>query len=112
MPYLLGGRFFIGTMSFFKKLSSLFTPIGKNQDVNGFFVTAQCNRCGEILYARINLMNDLSIDYGHDDRMTFFCRKVLMGTQRCFQKVEVTMKFDGNRKLMEKEIKGGRFVDE
>lgn len=56
-------------------------------------------------------MNDLSIEYGNGDQVTYFCRKGLMGTQRCFQTIEVALKFDANKKLLAKEITGGKFVE-
>lgn len=97
-------------MSFFKKLASIFSTGKQSQDVYGLIITVQCNRCEETIQSRVNLMNDLSIEYGDDGLATYFCQKVLMGTQRCFQRIEVTLTFDANRKLLTKEIVGGKFV--
>jgi hypothetical protein len=35
-----------------------------------------------------------------------------MGEGLCFQRVEVNLTFDVNRKLINREISGGKFVDE
>jgi hypothetical protein len=37
-------------------------------------------------------------------------RKVLMGSGRCFQPIEVTLKFDEGRRLLERQITGGKFT--
>jgi hypothetical protein len=98
-------------MNFFRKLSSLFTGSVGSHDENSHFITVQCLRCGEIIQSRVNLANDLSLEYGEGEKMTYFCRKVLMGTQRCFQKVEVTLTFDGNRNLIDRQVTDGKFSD-
>jgi hypothetical protein len=70
--------------------------------------SVQCNRCGETIEGRINLANDLS---RNDDNNGYFVRKVVMGSGRCFQQVEVEMQFDANHKLLEKQARGGMFVE-
>ena len=97
-------------MSFFKKLSSLFTaPSITTRD--SYLVTVRCNRCGEEIQARINLNNDLSIDYGEGTgKTTYFCRKVLMGDKQCFQQIEVELTFDETKKLKGHQVHGGQFV--
>lgn len=71
----------------------------------------RCLRCGEVLAARINLLNDLSIDYERD---VYTVRKLVTGSgaNRCFQSVEIVLTFDKNRRLTERWIAGGTFVDE
>jgi hypothetical protein len=76
-------------------------------------IKVQCNRCGEILTARVNMANDLSIEYGSSGNPeSYSCRKVLQGGGRCFQSIEVILRFDSHRSLTEKEIHGGKFIDE
>jgi hypothetical protein len=70
--------------------------------------TVICNRCGESLEGRVHLANDLSAD---DEGEGYHAHKVLMGSGRCFQQVEVDLKFDASRKLLEREIQGGRFAE-
>jgi hypothetical protein len=94
-------------MGILKKITSLFTPGG---DAHAYRVKVRCNRCGEILVTRVDLRNDLSIEYGNGER--YFCRKVLIGDQRCFEKVEVQLEFNANRKLIDRQISGGEFVDD
>lgn len=96
-------------MSFFKKMSRLVSP---PPDANVHWVYVNCNRCGEKLRGRVNLSNDLSINYAGKGKDTYFCRKVIMGSGQCFQRVEVELAFDKNRKLINKEIQGGGFISE
>lgn len=99
-------------MSFFKRLSGLFTaPSRPEKPVT--WITVKCNRCGEIIKARIDLHNDLSINYGErEEDTTYFCRKMLMGSRQCYQQVEVELTFDSKRNLVQKEIRGGTFIEE
>lgn len=101
-------------MSIFKKISEFFSPTGprKAPDYSSY-ITVRCNRCGEIIQARIDLRNDLSIDYGETaSGNMYYCRKVLIGEQRCYQPIEVKLTYDSRHKLIERQITGGEFVDE
>jgi hypothetical protein len=76
-------------------------------------ISVKCNRCGEVLTARVNMANDLSVEYGPTGNpQSYSCRKVLQGSGRCFQTIEVLLKFDSRRSLQEKEIHGGKFIEE
>jgi len=59
----------------------------------------------------VDLSNDLSLDYG-GDQTTYFTRKVLIGEGRCFERIEVRLNFDKDRKLINCEIIGGEFISE
>ena len=69
----------------------------------------KCNRCGEIIEGRIDLDNDLSQDYDGDSNV-YFVRKGLLGNNRCFQQIEVEMKFTRERTLIEQHVTGGQFI--
>ena len=100
-------------MGLLKKLADIFNPPQRPDD-RSYWLTVQCNRCGEQICSRVDLRNDLSIEYGKGENAgtTYFCRKVLMGTGRCFQQIEVTLTFDANHALVDQQISGGKFVDE
>jgi len=66
-----------------------------------------CDRCGETIPGKVDLNYDLSLD----DEGGYHVRKVLMGDGRCFQQVEVGLKFDETKNLIEKKINGGKFVE-
>jgi hypothetical protein len=103
-------------MGLFKKIIEYLSSPG-DEDAHGYRIYARCNRCGEIIETRINLKNDLSIYYGDPvDLKTggkqphFFCRKILIGKERCFQQIEVKLTFDQNRNVLDRQILGGEFV--
>jgi hypothetical protein len=100
-------------MSFLKTLSDLFAGRARGGDETAYWIAVRCKRCGEVIRARVNLYNDLSVEYGGDDgQTTYMCRKLLTGnSQRCFQAVEVILTFDASRRLMDRQITGGAFVD-
>jgi hypothetical protein len=76
-----------------------------------YWLYVQCDRCGEIIEARVDLYNHLSIQYGDGNQPnTYFCRKVIIGGKRCYRQIEVLMTFDMNRRLIEQQITGGKFV--
>jgi len=92
-------------MGFLESMKSLLGG-GQEQDKAGYHVYVRCNRCGEALKARIDMRNDLS----HLEEGGFVVRKTLVGSQRCFERVEVTLTFDDNRKLVDREIVRGEFI--
>ncbi len=70
----------------------------------------KCDRCGEVIEGRVDLDNDLSLDY-EGDNTVYFVRKVLIGDNLCFQQMEVEMKFTPDRELIERQATGGKFVE-
>jgi hypothetical protein len=94
-------------MKLLKRLANLFSPTPS--PVPEYWIFARCNRCGEVLKTRVNLNNDLSVEY-EDKVASYFCRKILTGESRCFQRIEVELTFDPNRNLMNREIRGGQFI--
>jgi len=97
-------------MGLFKKIAQVFAPPGREEE-RAYWLYVQCSRCGEKIRARVDLYNDLSPLY-HETGVTYFSRKILIGQEHCFQKVEVEMNFDENRRLTERKISGGSFITE
>ena len=91
-------------MGFLKKL---FGGGMASSSTNFYTFNVKCDRCGEIIEGKVNMNNDLSLD----DEGGYHVRKVLMGSGRCFQQIEVAMKFDASRQLSDKQISGGKFVE-
>jgi hypothetical protein len=99
-------------VSFFKRLTRLFTSSAPSVDRSIYAVKVQCSRCGEIISTPVDLRNDLSAEYDEaTGATTYIGRKVLMGRQRCFQQIEVMLRFDEGHKLLDREINGGKFVE-
>jgi len=99
-------------MNLIKKLTTLFAAAAQGGG-HTYSLAVQCKRCGEVVRAQVNLSNDLSVEYDQDGKVTsYFCRKLLMGKQRCFQQIEVTLTFDAQRKLIDRKVTDGQFVEE
>ncbi len=94
-------------MNFLKQLFSFSQPNASPI----YPIAVKCNRCGEIIHAQINLNNDLSVEYSESGEQTYICRKMLMGKERCFQQIEVSLVFDANRKLVSEEVVGGKIIE-
>jgi hypothetical protein len=98
-------------MNLIKKLTTLFAAAAQGGG-NIYPLAIRCNRCGEIVRAQVNLSNDLSVEYDQDGKVaSYFCRKLLMGNQRCYQQIEVVLTFDAQRKLVDRKVIGGQFVE-
>jgi hypothetical protein len=93
-------------MNFLKKLFSGSSPAPHS---NSYSFTVKCNRCGEVIEGRINLNNDLSMEY-EDAGNVYYVRKELMGSSKCFQRIEVEMKFNASKQLIEKQAQGRTFA--
>ena len=91
-------------------LKRLFGGGSERSEKNYYIFHVKCNRCGEIIEGRIDLSNDLSLDYD-GDQTVYLVRKGLIGNNRCFQQIEVEMKFTAERQLLEQQATGGQFTN-
>ena len=102
-------------MDIFKRLADLFnSPTPASSRGTFYAVLVKCARCGEVVEGHINLNNDLSYEddeSGEGAASTMVVRKVLVGNARCFQPIEVVLRFDTNRRLLDRKITGGTFVE-
>ncbi len=94
-------------MNFFKKL---FTSAPSNPG-KFYEFDVKCKRCGEIIHGQVNVNNEPSLEFDEQGKAYFFCRKVLIGQNLCFQQIEATFKFNEQRGLLERQITGGEFAD-
>lgn len=100
-------------MKLLEKLATLFSATAQGGSIHSYPLVVQCQRCGEIIRTQINLANDLSVEYDeHENIKGYICRKVLIGKQRCFQPIQVTLTFDARRKLIDRTIEHGQFLQE
>jgi hypothetical protein len=90
-------------MNFLKRLASIFSAPSSSTG-RYYYIYVTCGRCGEKIRGRVDLQNELSIDYGVQEwadgettppsnEVTYFCRKGLNGG-RCCQTVEIELTFD------------------
>jgi len=97
-------------MNFLKKL---FGGISGSRQKEYYIFRVKCKRCGEIIEGRVDVDNDLSVEY-EDGGDIYYCRKVLIGSAEnlCYQQIEVTLKFNDKRKLIDRQIEsGGDFAE-
>lgn len=98
-------------MGFLKKLLGGFSA----QPTKRYYrFEVKCKRCGEILEGRVDLDNDLSVEYESGGDI-YYVRKVLIGDggNHCYQQIEVGFKFNKERKLLDQRIEsGGDFVED
>jgi hypothetical protein len=100
-------------MSFLKRLGKIFSSPPSKSD-RAVYLYVQCDKCGEMMQARVDLWNELSpeFDAKSENAVSYHCRKVLVGEKRCYQPIELTLKFDKNHILVEKQIHGGKYINE
>ena len=95
-------------MNFFQKI---LTPRPSNRGTFHKFAV-KCSRCGEIIHGQVNVNNDTSLEYDENGKAFFICRKVLVGDQLCFQRIEVVFKFNEMRGLLDRQITGGEYIED
>ena len=91
-------------------LKRLFSGDAAKPEKRYYTFHVKCNRCGEVIEGRVDLDNDPSLDYEGDNTI-YYVRKGLVGNSRCFQQIEVEMKFTPARTLIEQQATGGKFVE-
>lgn len=98
-------------MNILRRLKKIFTSAA--DDRSAYCIYVRCDDCGEKLHTRINVYNDLSVSYNDiENEITYFCRKTLIGSERCFRPIEIELTFDEQRQLIDKKIRGGQFISE
>ncbi len=75
----------------------------------GMYFYIRSRRSGEIVPVRLD-MNQLTPDYTDDRLSGYFTHKVVVG-QRSFERMEADFTFDANKRLTNKTVTGGEFVD-
>ena len=102
-------------MSFLQNFLKFFKPTSSATEDYSYRFWVQCQHCGEEIMGRIDLRNDLSIEYDDSGRLeSYVCRKIIMGSgeNHCFQQIEVNFRLDPNRRITEKTIQGGKFLEQ
>ena len=94
-------------MGFLKKI---FGGVTAKPEKRYYTFHVKCTRCGEVIEGRVDLDNDLSLDY-EGDSTVYFVRKGVVGNNRCFQQIEVEMRFTPARTLIEQDVTGGQFIN-
>ncbi|MCO6451429.1 MAG: hypothetical protein J5I90_11640 [Caldilineales bacterium] len=98
-------------MSFWTTIRKAILPdTADNLEARSHRLNVRCNRCGEVIPVRIDLLNDISPDYASGQ---YVVRKTVVGNgaNRCFERIEVTVYFDKNKRLLSQEAVMGEIVE-
>jgi hypothetical protein len=93
-------------MGYLDSLKSLFTASASGQEQDTHWIYVRCQRCGESIKTRLDLRNNLT----PRDEGGYIARKTLVGNQLCFERIEVTLIFDEQRRLVEQEALRGELI--
>ncbi len=91
-------------MDFLRKLFG-----GEPRDDSGLYFYIRSKRSGEIVRVRLDL-NQFTPLYEGDKLTGYFVRKTVVG-QRSFERMEAEFNFDANKRLIDKTVTGGEFVE-
>jgi hypothetical protein len=95
-------------MKFLERLRGLVGGEGRPRDPDGIYLYVRCDRCGQKLQVRADRRFDLMPDL---DEGGYVLRKEMMdGT--CFSLMYATVRFDGDKRVVSREIEGGEFITE
>ncbi len=97
-------------MGFWQRMRALFQVRGGSTTRRYLDIYILNYRCNEPLASRIDLYNDLSP--AEEGNAAFFVRKVLTtsGAGRCFSANEIQLWLDRNRKVVNMEVEGGKWL--
>ncbi len=71
-----------------------------------------CNNCHTPVHVRIDVYNDLTLEYGdREQAVGYVLRKEIMDS-RCFRLMHAEILFDTTRRETQRTVDGGVFVDE
>jgi hypothetical protein len=97
-------------MGFLNKITpSLFGGGERREDAHWEYV--RCSRCGERIAVRVDLVHELTPQYG-EGKGDYYVRKGVIGSgaNRCFQTLELTLTFDAQKRIVSRDIVGGEFI--
>lgn len=95
-------------MGFLDSIKSIFSGGGNPGQQAELWIYVRCRRCGEVIKTRLDLINNLT----PGDEGGYMAHKTLVGSRLCFQRIEATLIFDDNRRLIDQSAVGGEFITE
>jgi hypothetical protein len=90
-------------MGFLDSLKSMLTAPA---DPNALWLYVKCKRCGTPLAVRVDLRNELSIDYETNE---YVLHKEMMDS-KCFALMHAELHFDVKRNVIAQKIDQGEFI--
>jgi len=94
-----------------RRIAALFAGGGGERGI--YRTTVRCDRCGEEIPVRVDLGRELTPTYG-ERTGAYHVRKGVVGSgmNRCFRTIDVRLTFDEEKRIVDREARGGSFVDE
>lgn len=94
-------------------LRRLFTRSPRPEPDTALWLYVQCDHCGEALSVRADRRYDLASEMRDPGEAgpAYVMHKDVVG-DRCFRRIAVTLGFDSRLHIVERQIRGGRFLDE
>ena len=91
---------------------NIFKTLFSSKEFQGDFYifSVKCSRCGEVILGKVHIFNDPGMGIDKNGAPCLVCRKVLIGNGQCFQPIEVILRFDVGRRVIDQEITGGEFI--
>lgn len=105
-------------MCFFSKLFSQFKKgmgapgYTTKAGTNAINIYVQCDKCGEKIPVRLSTTSEVQRRDGLDQDQgpgMFFIQKTIVGN-RCYQRIEAAIEFDGRFNVIDSEVKNGRLL--
>lgn len=94
-------------MDFFRRL---FGGNGaQTADPDAIHLYVRCGHCGAPIHVRVDMRNDLSAEYGDDLIEGYHLIKEMMDST-CFRLLRAEIRFDRNRRELDRKIEGGEFI--
>lgn len=90
-------------MGLINQLKSRFTTPA---DPNALWLYVKCKRCGTPLAVRVDLRNELSVDY---ESGGYVLTKEMMDN-KCFTLMRAAIRFDAKRNIVEQKVEQGEFI--
>jgi hypothetical protein len=95
-------------MGIVERLKKLFSGAGAQ---DAYWIYVRCDRCQEVLKARVDLAHDLTVRYDGSGQVAgYFTRKTIIGSNQCFNQIETKVDFDPRRRPLAHEISGGQLI--
>ena len=94
-------------------LTRLFTRRPRAESPSALWIYVACSRCGEAICVRADRRYDLASEMRDPGEVgpAYTLHKDIVGA-RCFQRIAVDVEFDQRLQVMERRIRGGRWLTE
>ena len=94
-----------------KLIKYLTSPPTSSSSADGFFLKVRCNKCGEDFNLFIHSSASLTQEFDKQGKLSYTLNKEIIGS-KCPNRIYVHMDFNGRRKLLNRTIDNGEFLED